>query len=59
MKKIFLVCVSMMIGAYIAMGAVAQSRKPEHSHNHAHPHCHGAAINVDKFKKNAISGHVF
>lgn len=59
MKKIFLVCVSMMIGTYIAMGAVAQSRKPEHSHNHAHPHCHGAAINVDKFKKNAISGHVF
>ena len=59
MKKIFWVCVSMMIGTYIAMGAVAQSRKPEHSHNHAHPHCHGAAINVDKFKKNAISGHVF
>lgn len=59
MKKIIMVCVSMFIGACISMNAVGLGDQQEHSHEHAHPHCHGAVINVDKFKKNAISGHVF
>ena len=48
-----MVCVSMFIGACISMNAVGLGDQQEHSHEHAHPHCHGAVINVDKFKKNA------
>lgn len=59
MKKIIMVCVSIFIGTYISVNAVGHGDRQEHSHEHAHPHCHGAVINVNKFKKNAISGHVF
>lgn len=54
MKKIILFCASMVIGACVAMGA---AHNDNHSHDHKHDHPHGE--NVDKYKKNAISGHVF
>ncbi len=59
MKKLIMVCVSVVMGACISLNAVGQGEQHGHSHNHAHPHCHGVSINVDKFKGNAISGHVF
>lgn len=59
MKKLIMVCVSVVMGACISLNAVGHEEQHGHSHNHAHPHCHGVAINVDKFKGNAISGHVF
>lgn len=59
MKKIIMVCVAMFIGTCISMNAVGHEDQHEHSHEHIHPHCHGSVINIDKFKKNAISGHVF
>lgn len=59
MKKIIMVCVAMFIGTCISMNAVALGDQHEHSHEHIHSHCYGSAINIDKFKKNAISGHVF
>ena len=54
MKKTILFCVSMLIGACVAMGA---THNDNHNHSHKHNHPHGE--NVDKFKKNAISGHIF
>ena len=53
MKKIIMVCVSMVIGAYITMGAVGHGDHHNHSHNHPH------GENKDKYKRNAISGHIF
>lgn len=54
-----MVCASMVIGASISMNVVGQTA--EHSHDHNHCHLYGASHgeNIDKFKRNAISGHVF
>ena len=37
MKKTILFCVSMLIGACVAMGATHNDNH-NHSHNHNHPH---------------------
>ena len=61
MKKIIMVCVSMLIGAYATMSAAGHGEDHSHEHGqhycHLHGHTHGE--NLDKFKKNAITGHVF
>lgn len=65
MKNLISVCVSFAMAAFVAAGAEVM-----HNHNdiesginqncpfnHQHNHPHGE--NVDKYKRNAISGHVF
>ncbi len=51
MKKIIMVCVSMVIGAYITMGAVGHG--DHHNHNHSHNHPHGE--NKDKYKRMSLN----
>lgn len=59
MKKIIMVCVAIVVAACISINIDAHNIGREHEHNHIHPHNYHDRENVDKFKRNAISGHIF